>query len=97
MGDQFTIQNTTSEIAKGVLISLRGYDATKDWVSSLVYYAPLVPKGYTHITNNPSKRAESRRIVVRLVDYQHAKPNLEIIRFEGAILAVGLDEDELPK
>lgn len=98
MGDQFTLQNTNNEIAKGVLIALRGYDVTNEWILSQLYYAPLVPKGFTQITNNPSKPAGSQRVAVRLVDYQHAtKSNPEIKRFEGTILGVGLDEDELPK
>jgi 3-methyladenine DNA glycosylase AlkC len=98
MGDQFTLQNTNSQIAKGVLIALHGYDVTNEWIVSQLYYAPLVPKGFTQVTNNPSKPAGSRRVAVKLVDYQHAKKsNPQVKRFEGIILGVGLEEDELPK
>jgi 3-methyladenine DNA glycosylase AlkC len=58
MGDQFTIQNNNDQICKGLLIALQGYDNTNEWVYSLLYYAPLVPKGYTHVANDPAKPVE---------------------------------------
>lgn len=96
-GEQFTIQNNNDHICKGALISLRGYDKTKEWVYSLLYYAPLVPKGYTHVTTDPAKVSPDTRPPVKLVNYNRGKSDMQVERYEGAILVVGLDEDELPQ
>jgi len=100
MGDQFTIQNTSSGIVKGALIWLRGYDPAKNWVQSVLYYAPLLPKGFTHIKNDPystSSRSIDTRPLVKLVDSQDVVPSPKVKRYDATVLAVGLEEDELPR
>ncbi len=97
IGDRFILQNNNDHICKGVLIELRGFDRTKEWVYSLLYYAALVPQGFTHVANEPQKTYQTTRPVVKLVNYNRAKPDFQVERFEGIILAVGLDEDELPR
>lgn len=97
IGDRFIIQNNNDHICKGVLIELRAFDRTKEWVYSLLYYAPLVPQGFTHVENEPPKTLQTTRPVVKLVNYNRAKPTFHVERFEGIVLAVGLEEDELPK
>jgi len=96
-GERFTLQNTTDHICKGVLISLRGYDQTNEWIYSLIYYAPLVPKGFTHVTNDPSKVSISTRPLVKMVSYVRAAGDAQVARLEGAVLAAGLDENDLPE
>lgn len=97
MGDQFTIQNTGPRIAQGVLIQLQGYDASDDWVQSLLYYAPLVPKGYTHVNNNAGQSSSTTRRKAKLVDCHDAVESPKVKRYKATVLAVGLKENELPK
>ena len=95
MGDQFTIQNTSDQICKGMYVALQGYDSTNEWICSLLYHIPIVPKGYTHVTNDPSKAARDKRSLTKLIDYQYAKPDPQIKRMVATVLGVGLEQDEL--
>ncbi|MEN6424342.1 MAG: HEAT repeat domain-containing protein [Phycisphaerales bacterium] len=96
-GDRFTIQNTNNHICKGVLIALRGYDRANEWVYSLLYYAPLVPTGYTHVVNDSSKTSPDKRPVVKLVGFNYSQSEIDVKRFDAIVLAAGIDEEELPR
>lgn len=95
MGEQFTLNNTSGKICKGAVILLMGYDDIGDWVHALLYYAPIVPKGYTHIKTDASKSVPGKRRMVKLASYQCAMKDMHVRTYKAKTLAHGLAEEEL--